>query len=273
MALRKDEKLKYGSTVYYSDPLNDDFEKTNLKRNPLPGNYVYLKHGFFQKVNDFIWYYCICKPILAIIMRLSGFKYRNRSKVKKLIKEGCYFYGNHTSYFDVFAIQVTYPRTKSYIIGYTDALGLPAIIRFILRHVGYLPLPTALKDYKKFNDALHEISCVRKENIIIFPEAHIWPFYTKIRNFSSVSFSYPAKYNKPVVPVVTCYRKSRLSKKAKATIFYLDPIYPKPELNEKENKQYLHDECLKAMKKCVEENSTYEYVHYVYKGEENEVQN
>lgn len=270
MALREDKKMKFGDIIYYSDPLHDDFEKTTLKRPPLPENYIYIKKGILSRFFDFLVFFCICKPILGLIMRFSGFKYKNRWKVRKLVKNGCFLYSNHTSFFDAFGPQVSFPRKRTYVTGYTDALTLPWIIRFITRHAGYLPLPNDIKDYKKFDEALKHITNNTKSNILIFPEAHIWPFYTKIRDFSAASFTYPAKYNKPVVPIVTCYRKSKFSNRAKSTIIYLDPIFPKPELNEKENKNYLHDECLKAMKKCAMENSKYEYVHYIYKEKTND---
>jgi 1-acyl-sn-glycerol-3-phosphate acyltransferase len=267
--LRKDKKLKYGDIVYYTDELNDDFAKTVLNRNELPADYKYVKKGFFYKLSDFFWYWCICKPILNAVLFFFGVKIKRNKKTRKALKNGAFVYANHTSYFDAFSCQCVVPG-KNYIIGYTDALSLPGFVGRIIKHAGYMPLPTKVKDYKKFNEAMDYFIKDRHSGIVIFPEAHIWPFYNKIRNFKSVSFNYPAKYNVPVIPVVNCYRKSKFSKKAKISMFILDPIYPKEELSEKENRDYLRNECYKAMVECSNKYSTYEYVKYVKKEEKDE---
>ena len=126
----------------------------------------------------------------------------------------------------------------------------PWFIRKICLLIGYVPLPTSIKDYKKFDEYLQVRIKEEKKRLIIYPEAHIWPLYTGLREFPSVSFKYPAK----------------------PTLFILDPIYPKKDLSINENKEYLRDECFKNMKKCIEENSTYAYYNYIYREKENDKQ-
>ena len=46
-----------------------------------------------------------------------------------------------------------------------------------------------------------------KKTILIYPEAHIWPYYTKIRPFPSTSFRYPIKFNVPSFSITTTYQK------------------------------------------------------------------
>ena len=104
---------------------------------------------------------------------------------------------------------------------------------------------------------------------MIYPEAHIWPYYTKIRPFVSASFKYPAKLKAPIIPITNCVRKSKLSKKPKITMYIGKPVYPQDNLSVNENKDYLRDECYKVMCETAAKYSTYEYIKYV-KGEQNE---
>ena len=67
--------------------------------------------------------------------------------------------------------------------------------------------------------------------LAIFPEAHIWPFYTGIRPFSATSFRYPEKLNAPVVAMVTTYRKAARSvslfRRPGMTVTLSEPFYPR----------------------------------------------
>lgn len=269
----KKDKKKYpqGHTFYYSDPLNDDFEENTLKRIDLPKNFKYIHKNVFFKIGSFLLYYGLCKPILGSILLFSGVKVVGKKKLKPLKKSGAFIYSNHTSFFDVFDKQcLVFGFKRGDILGYTDSLTLPYLVKKICLGAGYVPLPTSIGDFKKFDEYLKTMIVKKKRWLIIYPEAHIWPYYTGIREFPSTSFKYPAKFNLPVIPIATCYRKVKYSKKPKETMFVLDPIFPKEELNERENKKYLYDECLKAFKKCLLENSKYSYYNFVYKEKEND---
>ena len=93
---------------------------------------------------------------------------------------------------------------------------------------------------------------------------HIWPYYTKIRNFKAVSFTYPAEFNKPVVPAVTIWR-GKPGRKPKQTVVFGKPLYPDPELNVMENKAYLHEQCLLQMKEIASKYPQVEYIKYIKK--------
>ena len=108
------------------------------------------------------------------------------------------------------------------------------------------------------------LSIKRKENVIIFPEAHIWPYYTKIRDFKNGSFHYPAKLNAPIMPFVTVWRKVWYRKRPCQTIIFGELVYPKQEFSIHENRDYLHSECLKQMKNIANSVNQYEYIEYIY---------
>ena len=261
-----------GHVFYYQDELNDDFEKTKtLKRIDLPEGYKRIHTNPFFKAFSFWIYWLVAKPVLHIICFFAGIKVKGRENIKKVKKAGqaAFIYMNHTSFWDMIINQVSVvTRKRCNIIGYTDALTLPKPIKLIVEGLGFIALPSSVSDYRKFSEAL-EYYQKKKRFTVIFPEAHVWPYYTKIRPFISTSFKYPAKLNAPIVPVVSCFTKKKFSDKPKITIYIGEAIYPKKELSVNENKEYLRNECYKWMSETAEKYSTYNY--YVYKKKEDDL--
>jgi len=117
---------------------------------------------------------------------------------------------------------------------------------------------------KNFQDAIGKL-IGKKKCIAIYPEAHIWPFYTGIRNFKDTSFSYPVKYDVPVFCFTNTYQKRR--GKTPQIVTYVDgPFYPKEELTRKEQKKELHEKVLSSMKEYCK-NSNVEVIRYIKKEE------
>lgn len=258
---------KKGSTIYYSDVYNDDFSKIIEGHPKLKENYKYKRDNKFYNFFSWILYWIIAKFFLPLIFFPVHFvTIKNRKKLKTLKKSGAFIYGNHTHWYDAFQIQCKIRRKRVNIVGYSDVTTYP-IANKLVRSLGYIPLPDTMEQIKSFNDALDFYINKKKQHVLIYPEAHIWPYYTHIRPFKSASFHYPAKLNAPVVPIVTIWRKSKLGN-MKETLIICDPIFPKKELSVKENKEYLASECYKEM---VEVSNSYkqdEYYHYVYKSKD-----
>ena len=151
---------------------------------------------------------------------------------------------------------------------------MPIIIR-CFRHMSIINLPFLQKNRpcihpgllhklvaaKKFNQAIEHI--LSKDNpILIYPEAHLWPYYTKIRPFDNKSFRYPVNLNKPVFTFTTTYHKRKHSKKPKIVIYVDGPFYPDRSLDKKSAMQKLRDEVYQKM--CERAKlSDYEFVKYV----------
>lgn len=65
---------------------------------------------------------------------------------------------------------------------------------------------------------------------MIYPEAHIWPFYTGIRPFPDTSFRYPVQQKLPVFCLTNTYQR-RGKSHIPQIVTYLDgPFYPDAEL-------------------------------------------
>ncbi len=262
------KEYKKSKVIYYTDELNDDFDEIDgvKKRPPLKNNYNYQRKGIIRFF-DFLLYYFIAKPILGFYCLFHGIKVKNKGYLRLLKRKGAFFYSNHVAISDVFKFQSLIIFSKKVnIIGYSDASQIP-IAKFLVKSLGYMPIPDNANNLLHFKEIIAENILKRKEYILIYPEAHIWPYYTKIRPFKSVSFYYPAMLNAPIVPITTTWRKVWYSKKPRQTIIFSKPIYPKEELGVNENKEYLRDECYQEMMRVSLKFPQYEYIKYIKKDE------
>lgn len=266
----KKQDWKKTKTIYWSDEAHDDFNEVGLSRPSLPEDFKYERDNHFVNFFTKILYFGLAVPILGLATIFNGIKVKGRKNLKKVKKQGIFIYSNHVSVSDAFKIQTRiFPFKMTNILGYSDALSMP-FFKHLVKGLGLIALPTKgdIKNMKKFTECF-DYFIKKKQNIIIYPEAHIWPYYTKIRNFREGSFLYPSLSAAPIVPIVTVFRKSKISKKAKQTLLIGEPIFPKEELTVMENKKYLHDECLKAMQLLSSSVKQYEYIKYIKKENNN----
>lgn len=261
------KEWKKTHTIYWSDELNDDFDRILSKRPDVKPGYKFIRSNHFANFFGNILYHGIAVPVLALISFFSGMKVEGRKNLKILKKNGGFIYSNHVSVPDVykFATPICVGRRVN-IIGYTDCLAVP-ILRGIVRQLGYLPLPNS-------EDTINKIALIRalkyyvkkkKQIVVIYPEAHIWPYYTKIRNFKCQTLKYPVMLKAPVVPAVTTWRKVWYCKKPKQTIKIGTPIFPREDFSNEQNTEYMYNETLSQMKKMAESVKQYEYIKYIYK--------
>ena len=263
MASKKDWKKT--KTIYWKDETNDDFDEVGLKRPSVPEGYKYKRTNPINNFFSGILYHGIAKPILGTYCFFKGIRVKGKKNIKKLGGKGAFIYSNHVAISDVLKFQsyVFFWRKRVNIVGYPDTLSMP-IVRNLCRALGYLPLPLPgdLKNMVALVDAF-KFYVEKNQFILIYPEAHIWPYYTKVRTFKSGSFNYPARLEAPVLPIVTTWRKPKLGKKPKQTIYVLEPIFPDPNRSANENKDYLYQKTLEAMQKCADSVPQYEYIRYI----------
>lgn len=264
--------MKYQDTITYYDELNDDFAGTNIKVVPLPKKYKMHSKNPFVAIFNFFIYWIFARPLVWCYMKVKfHYTIKNRKIVKELKKTGYFIYGNHSLLAgDAFGPSLIDFRKRNYIVTGEDTCSLTKIL-WLLRGLGLLPVINDLKRNVELMDTLKYIIVEKKNTVAIYPEAHIWPYYTGIRNFRYESFKYPALFNVPVICLTHVYTKRKFVKTPKITSYLNGPFYPDQTLDKNQRAKALRDQVYNAM---VENSklSTYQYFNYV-KGEKNEREN
>ena len=253
--------------VYYKDPLNDDFAGTSIVQKKVDDNFVYVHENKLWRFFSTVFYFGIAMPIMfALAKTKRHVRVKNKKVLKKVKKTGYFLYGNHTSTFDAFIPHTQVSRfKKTYIIANPDAVSIKGVKNLVMM-LGALPTPSSAQSVKNFNDAIDK-RIRQKRVIVIYPEAHIWPFYRGLRPFGDISFQYPARLGVPSIAMVTTYRKPKykINKKRRPyiDITLSEPIYPNPELSLKENMKYIHDSIYNFMEETINNSGSPEYINYV----------
>ena len=257
----KDKKI-----VYYSDPLNDDFAGTNIKTKQIDKNYKYIHKNIFWRFFAKIAYFLVLPLVSFYEIVILQIKFKNKKALRK-IKGGCFLYGNHTAYFDAFTPDVLSKFKKNYILTNPDAVSIRGI-KTLVEWLGAIPISSDIKTTKNMVKAI-EYYHKKGYNITIYPEAHIWPYYTGVRPFKDSSFLYPVKLNSPVIAFFTAYSKPtglfKKLKKASITVYVSDPFYPDISKPKKVAQKELRDKVYDFMCEMSKKYSNYEVVKYVYK--------
>lgn len=248
--------------IFYSDELNDDFSVKQIKPKRIDGNYKYCNDSFLGKTAHFFWYRMIFTPI-AFFYNKSVFahKIKGNNILKGFKDEGYFLYGNHTQAVgDAFMPSFINMPKHNYVIVHPANVSIPILGR-ITPALGALPLPDDMRAYKGFLSVIEQ-RIREKKGIIIYPEAHVWPYYTKIRPFTDDSFYYPVKLCAPSFCFTNTYQKRRFSRNPRIVTYVDGPFYPDTSLPPKERRQELRDRIYKTM--CVRaQSSTVEQIKYV----------
>lgn len=256
--------------VFYSDEINDDFGKRHIRVDAYKGKKSMVRKGLYAFVSN-LFYYSVVVPLLFPFLHLSGFKIQGKENLKAIrnaTKGRFFLYANHAGVKDVIGNYLLAFPYRLTTIGYSDAMD-KGIRRWLVPLLGYLPLPVDLHDLGKFLNAMKYYLNEKKQPIAIFPEAHLWPQYTGVRNFKRASFRYPVSLDVPVLPVFYARRKRKglwkLFPKPRITAIIGKPIYPPKGMDVSFATKAMGDACyesLLAMSKSIEQE---EYWHYVYR--------
>lgn len=255
----KNSKKEEQKVFYYTD-VTQDFMETKKQNYILPDDYEYMPKGTWFKVKSSIIYFFA--KIFAHLYSIFGLhlKIVNRKAVKNIEGTGYFIYGNHSNPLsDVFTPALVSDR-RIYTICSPANFGIPIIGSF-LTEIGGIPLGKNLEQKKNFRDCI-DTRIKEGKTVVIYPEAHLWPYYVDVRNFPNKSFKYPVELNVPVICITTTYQKRKFSKKPKVTVYVDGPFYNDPKLTNEENREKLKNEVFNTMKQRVK-NTTYEYYKYV----------
>ena len=258
----KEERVFYYASEE-DDPIKTD-EQEKKKEVRLPEGYEFIPKNLFVRMYS---------AVLFRVFKLFGqyyergywqAKFYGREKLKQAKGKGYVIYANHTNPFhDVFGPALAADRRIFTIISPVN-LKIPGIGK-VLPYIGGLPLGKTVEEKKAFNDAVDE-RLRQKKCLVIYPEAHVWPYATKIRKFPAgdKSFKYAVRNNLPIFTMTTTYHKRKNKKRGELPRMdvYIDgPFWPDPEKSDNENREMLAQKAYDSMVKYSKNNS-YEYFQY-----------
>ena len=251
--------------IYYSDELNDDFANGNIQAIKIDEDYKYIHTNPLWKIAEFFVHRVLFTLPCFIYSKLKfGLKINNRKAILDELKKGkgVFVYHNHTQIvLDPFLPTFLAFPHKGYIIANPDNISMPVLGK-LNRMNGAIPVPDTMGASKNFMKAI-EYYIQKGKMISIYPEAHVWPYYTGIRNFTDVSFKYPVKFDVPIFTCTTTYYKKR--NKVRIKLFIDGPFYSNQDINIKAAAKELRDIAYITMvNRCHNENKHTE-IEYIKK--------
>ena len=261
----KDERVFYYESEE-DDPIQTDEQEKKVEVG-LPEGYKFIPKNIFVRMYSSILYRMF--KIFGQYYERGYWqaKFYGREKLKKAKGKGYVIYANHTNPFhDVFGPAIAADRRIFTIISPVNLL-VPGIGKF-LPLIGGLPLGKTKEEKQAFNEAVDK-RLAQKNCLVIYPEAHVWPYATKVRKFPAgdKSFKYAMRNNLPIFTMTTTYHKRKDRKRGdlpRMDIYIDGPFYLDAKLSEEENRVKLAKEAYESMVKWSKKNS-YEYFEYIKK--------
>ena len=255
--------------IYYQDELNDDFAGNDISTKKIKNEYKYVHKGPLFKLNAFLVKYLIAVPWLWIANKsIFRTKVVNKKVLKCCKKKGYYLYSNHVLPFDPVVLPImTQHRKTTVIIAGPDLFSICGFVNWVVKHMYAIPVPNNdLQMMDNFTDCL-DYHINKGHRVLIYPEAHIWPYYNDIRHFKSVSFKYPVNQNVPIFTATTTFKQRKGNKKPKPIVYIDGPFYPDETLPVRDRVNDLAERAYEAMCYRAHTEDNYAYIEYKKKSE------
>ncbi len=250
--------------IYYSNELEDDFVDNSLEAKIIDEKYFYGDNSWWWNFKCFVLYKVLIRPAARFYLKFFEQHKIINKEVLKPYKDSTYFmYANHTNPgLDPFIPTAVSNPNPIYVIISPVNLSIP-VLGPILKYLGGLPLPSNMKATKNFLETI-KLRVSQNHPVMIYPEAHLWPYYTKIRPFTELSFRYPVQYKTPVFCFTNTYHKRKIGKKPRIVTYVDGPFFPDENLSTSEQKTDLRNKVYEAMVNR-SKNSNYELIKYIKK--------
>ena len=246
--------------LYYEDELNDEFSTARIQARPIDGSYRYIRNRFLS----FVLYRIVATPLAFLYTKLVfGQKTVGKEKWKETGSAGAFLYGNHTqASADPLIPNILRFPGKVYSVCHPANVSIPVVGR-LMPYVGAIPLPDGPAAYRHFTDCIEQ-RVAEGAVVNIYPEAHIWPYYTKIRPFPDTSFTYPVRSNAPVYCFTNTYQARKHRKKPRIVTYLDGPFFPDMTLPVRQRASALREEVYRTMRSRSLLSDT-EYIQYIKK--------
>ncbi|MFA7032381.1 MAG: 1-acyl-sn-glycerol-3-phosphate acyltransferase [Bacilli bacterium] len=259
------KKKNVDRVFYYEDELHDDFASFDITRKEIKKNYKYFNYNIFSLLGGWLFRIFVAFPLLAFANLFFYHSHLKNRKVLRLVKrKGYYMYANHVLSFDPIVHPILINPTRyCIIVAGPETFSINPFVSWLVKSLGAVPIPNKLdlKMYDHYTEYLsHHVK--RRHRVLIYPEAHIWPYCTLIRHFSHSSFRYPVNDNVPVMVATTVFKKHKHRQKPTPIIYLDGPFYPNLELDTNERIDDLALRVRQAMLKRSEVEWNYPYIRY-----------
>lgn len=247
--------------VYYTDAAHEDFAGVSRQAPPIPADYPFIHRSLPWRVAAFVVYRLIMTPIAYLYCKLRyHLRVVDKTTGKPPKNQGCYLYGNHTLLAgDAFVPSLLLFPKRVYVLVSPENLATPGTRRF-LQMSGAIPLPSSLAAIRSFTAAIEE-RVAEGHCLTIYPEAHVWPFYTGIRPYPSTAFRFPLKSDAPVYVSTATFHKRRFGHTPQVTVYLDGPFSPDKTVSPKEAEKALRDTVYIVMVERAK-NSAYSPIEY-----------
>lgn len=233
--------MKPRPTRYYR-AFTDDFE-TGGQNYVLPEDYRWVRTDPWSRFRSGLIYglaILFSSVYCGLFLRL---RVHGRQKFKGY--RGFFLYGNHTQPVgDVFTPALCVLPRRIYTVVSPANYGLPGIGP-ILPYLGALPTADTLKGIRALEEAI-DLRLRQGHPIVIYPEAHVWEYYTGIRPFPDVAFKWPVKRGAPTFTMTVTYRKTRGRRRPRMDVYLDGPFFGQGE-TPRQKAADLHRQAVEAM--------------------------
>lgn len=258
MGKRRPDERK---VIYYGDELNDEYSQAQIVPRVVDKDFCYFHSGLWDGCS-LVVQNVLSMPVKYLYARLKfRIRYVGREKLKDCKNRGYFIYGNHTQPFaDTFIPSLgNYPKRNFFIVN-PENISMPGL-GTLVEMLGAIPIPCDLGGMKNFIRSVED-KIRRNHSVTIYPEAHIWPYYTGIRPFKAVSFQYPTKLKCPVYALTNTYhRRGGKGNKVKIITYIDGPFWADESLKPREARQKLRDQVYQCMVER-SRSSDFEYIEY-----------
>lgn len=247
-------------TVVYRS-FSDDVVESRNQNYKVPETYQWKREGFKNRILSGALYRVFRAAGVLYCRCFLHMKIKNREILDGCKDTGFFLFANHTQEIgDVFLPAWAVSPRRIYTVASASNLGVPVIGR-LLPLLGILPVPETLSQMKQFKEALEqrvEEGCC----VVIYPEAHVWPYYTQIRPFPDTSFRFPAELDVPSFCMTVTYQRRRFGKKPGITVYLDGPFWPEKDVHRRIGQKRLKEQIFQRMQER-SRMSDYDYIHYV----------
>lgn len=232
------------------------FKTIKARKVTLKKNYKFIKTNIFYLIYSDIFVGVMLFLTTIYTKLILGSKIVNKHYKKEIDKSGGVIIANHIHPLDISIIGRSFYPRRVYPLTLKSNFGLP-IIGFMQKSAKAIPIPDNIAQLKKFDTEIIE-ALNKKKKILIYPEGSLSLYDKTLRKFKTGAFRYSVLTNKPILPIITTFKKAKglrkLFRKNKPlfTTTFLKPIYPDKSLSKRENIIYLHNKTREVMQDFID---------------------